>query len=236
MQNGNQKNASKPLFCLLVIGHADCFYYIFTNVVNTNAPDPAAWNAHYLMSMTTFSVMGSSITRHPHGSRTHPRLVDVHTRNASSRPHLFYRSNVGAKRHSYSFDHSNLLSRRLDQRRFFIPIGMVPVRIVGPAWLAPVSGDRDIDRDDEKVDTAAGISNVLYMGLAVCGGMWMPLEIMPKMMQNIGHWLPSYHYGSGAWEIARGQMPNWKNILFLLAYSIVIMLLSKYIRRKQEAV
>ncbi len=64
----------------------------------------------------------------------------------------------------------------------------------------------------------------------------MPLEIMPKMMQNIGHWLPSYHYGSGAWEIARGQMPNWKNILFLLAYSIVIMLLSKYIRRKQEAV
>lgn len=126
------------------------FYYIFTNVVNTNAPDPAAWNAHYLMSMTTFSVMGSSITRHPHGSRTHPRLVDVHTRNASSRPHLFYRSNVGAKRHSYSFDHSNLLSRRLDQRRFFIPIGMVPVRIVGPAWLAPVSGDRDIDRDDEK--------------------------------------------------------------------------------------
>lgn len=37
------------------------FYYIFTKVVDTHAPDPAAWKAHYLMSMTAFSVMGSSI-------------------------------------------------------------------------------------------------------------------------------------------------------------------------------
>jgi len=29
MQNGNQKNASKPIFCLLVIGHADCFLLYF---------------------------------------------------------------------------------------------------------------------------------------------------------------------------------------------------------------
>lgn len=37
------------------------FYYLFTNVVNTNVPDQRAWEAHYLMSMTVFSVMGSSI-------------------------------------------------------------------------------------------------------------------------------------------------------------------------------
>lgn len=37
------------------------FYYFFTNVVNTNVPDQRAWEAHYLMSMTVFSVMGSSI-------------------------------------------------------------------------------------------------------------------------------------------------------------------------------
>lgn len=40
------------------------FYYIFTNVVNTNVEDQAQWQAHYLMSMTTFSVMGSAIMTH----------------------------------------------------------------------------------------------------------------------------------------------------------------------------
>jgi ABC-2 type transport system permease protein len=40
------------------------FYYIFTNVVNTNVEDQAQWQAHYLMSMTTFRVMGSAIMTH----------------------------------------------------------------------------------------------------------------------------------------------------------------------------
>jgi ABC-2 type transport system permease protein len=88
----------------------------------------------------------------------------------------------------------------------------------------------------KKVETAAGISNVLYMVLAVTGGMWMPLEIMPEMMQTIGKSLPAFHFGSGAWEIVQGGMPNWKNFLILVTYLVLFMLLSKYIRSKQEAV
>lgn len=37
------------------------FYFIFTNIVNTGVPDQGEWQAYYLMSMTTFSVMGSAI-------------------------------------------------------------------------------------------------------------------------------------------------------------------------------
>ena len=37
------------------------FYYIFTNLVNSDVPNKAEWQAHYLMSMTVFSVMGSSM-------------------------------------------------------------------------------------------------------------------------------------------------------------------------------
>lgn len=88
----------------------------------------------------------------------------------------------------------------------------------------------------KKVETAAGISNVIYMVLAIAGGLWMPLEIMPKIMQSIGKWLPSYNFGNGAWEIIGGNMPDWRNILILIAYLALFMLLSKYIRRKQEAV
>ena len=37
------------------------FYIIFTKVVNTGAPDQGVWNAHFLMSVAAFSVMGSAI-------------------------------------------------------------------------------------------------------------------------------------------------------------------------------
>ncbi|MNC72934.1 hypothetical protein D3C75_1240580 [compost metagenome] len=64
----------------------------------------------------------------------------------------------------------------------------------------------------------------------------MPLEILPKVMQRIGHWLPSYNYGDGAWRIAGGDYPQWSSILILLGYLAAFMLLSVYIRKKQEAV
>ena len=64
----------------------------------------------------------------------------------------------------------------------------------------------------------------------------MPMEVLPKMIQNIGAWLPAYNYGNGAWEIIRGQTPELRNIVILAAYLILFMVISTYIRRKQEAV
>ncbi|MNW14855.1 hypothetical protein D3C71_2131990 [compost metagenome] len=74
------------------------------------------------------------------------------------------------------------------------------------------------------------------MVLALAGGMWMPLDILPNMVQRIGRWLPSYNYGNGAWEIVRGGHPQWSGVLILLSYLAVFMILSVYIRKKQEAV
>jgi ABC-2 type transport system permease protein len=87
----------------------------------------------------------------------------------------------------------------------------------------------------KRVDTASGVSNVIYMILAISGGMWMPMEIMPAIIQKIGVWLPSYNLGNGAWEIIRGNSPEWGNFLILLGYFFLFVLLSSYIRRKQEA-
>ena len=88
----------------------------------------------------------------------------------------------------------------------------------------------------KRVDTAGGVSNVLYMLLAITGGMWMPMEILPKTIQTIGASLPAYHYGNGAWQIVRGNAPELKNSIMLVGYLILFMVLSTYIRRKQEAV
>ena len=88
----------------------------------------------------------------------------------------------------------------------------------------------------KRVDTASGISNAIYLVMALLGGMWMPLEILPNIMQNIGKWLPSYNFGNGAWKLVQGNPPEWSNILILAGYFILFMLISIYTRRKQEAI
>ncbi|KKB74061.1 MULTISPECIES: ABC transporter permease [Bacillus] len=214
------------------------FYYIFTNVVNTNAPDPGAWKAHYLMSMTTFSVMGSSIMS------LGIRMVQERTQGWSTfirmtplSDHVYFIAQMAGQ----SVIHILSITVIFSFGAIINGVSLTPFEwFMSGLWILlgslPFLAIGTLIGMMKKVDTAAGVSNVLYMVLAVTGGMWMPLEVMPKMMQSFSHWLPSYHFGNGAWEIVRGKMPDWNNVLILFAYFIVLMLLSKYMRRKQEAV
>jgi ABC-2 type transport system permease protein len=214
------------------------FYYIFTNVVNTNAPNKAEWNAHYLMSMTAFSVMGSSIMT------LGIRMVQERSQGWSKFIRVTPLKDTvyfAAQMIGQSVIH--LLSITIIFIAGFLINGVSLTAfewMMSGLWILfgtlPFLALGTVIGMMKKVETAAGVSNVLYMVLAVAGGMWTPLELMPKVMQNIGKWLPSYNFGSGAWEIVRGGLPDWKNILILIAYLALFMLLSNYIRRKQEAV
>ncbi|MEG7334990.1 ABC transporter permease [Bacillus sp. 0102A] len=214
------------------------FYYLFTNVVNTDAPDQRAWDAHYLMSMTVFSVMGSSIMTL--GIRMVQERSQGWTAFIRITPlpdHIY----LSAQMIGQSVIHILSITVIFLCGAIINDIDLSPFEwIMSGLWVLfgalPFLALGTLIGLMRKVETAAGISNVFYMLLALGGGMWMPFEVMPEMMQNIGRWLPSYHFGNGAWELVRGGGPSWENILILIAYLMLFMLLSKYIRRKQEAV
>ncbi|MEK5394497.1 ABC transporter permease [Paenibacillus sp. FSL K6-2859] len=213
------------------------FYFIFTRVVNTGNDDPT-WRAHYLMSMATFSVMGSAIMtlgirlvqERTQGWTTFIRITPLPgsvyffgKMFGQTMMHLF--SVICIFIAGYLINGVSLSAGQWVLSGLWILIGSLPFLAIGTLVGAM-----------KRVDTASGVSNVIYMALAVAGGMWMPIEILPQLMQKIGHWLPSYNYGNGAWEIVRGSAPHWSNVLILLGYLVVFMLLSVYIRKKQEAV
>jgi len=52
-------------------------------------------------------------------------------------------------------------------------------------------------------NSAAGVVNLIYLPMAFCGGLWMPIEILPKALQHLAPWLPSYHFGQIALAILR---------------------------------
>ncbi|MBU8914777.1 ABC transporter permease [Bacillus sp. FJAT-29953] len=214
------------------------FYYVFTNLVNADVPNKAEWQAHYLMSMTVFSVMGSSMMT------LGIRMVQERSQGWST----FIRTTplsdtvyFAAQMVGQSVIHALSITIIFIAGALINVVSLTAFEwIMSGLWILlaslPFLAIGTLIGLMKKVETAAGISNVLYMVLAVSGGLWMPLDVMPKIMQTIGKWLPSYNFGSGAWEIVRGGMPDWKNILILIAYLVLFMLLSKYIRRKQEAV
>ncbi|WNS47027.1 ABC transporter permease [Paenibacillus sp. MMS20-IR301] len=214
------------------------FYFIFTKVVNTGTDDAPQWQAHYLMSMAAFSVMGSAIMtlgirlvqERTQGWNTYIRITPLPASVyflgkmfGQTVMHLFSVLCIFVA--GYLINGVSLSAAEWLLSGLWLILGSLPFLALGT-----------IIGSMKRVDTASGVSNVLYMGLAVAGGMWMPLEIMPKIMQSIGKWLPSYNYGSGAWAIVSGESPKWDSVLLLAGYLAVFMLLSVYIRKKQEAV
>lgn len=213
------------------------FYFIFTRVVNVGGDDASLWSAHYLMSMTTFSVMGSAIMtlgirlvqERTQGWTTFMRITPL--------PGPFY---FLSKMFGQTVMH--LISIVL----IFIAGYLNGVSLSPIIWIycglwvlagsLPFLAIGTLIGSMKRVDTASGVSNMIYLVLAVMGGMWMPIDIMPRFIQHISKWLPSYNFGNGAWQIIRGDAPDWSNVLILLVYLIAFMILSTYIRKKQEVV
>jgi ABC-2 type transport system permease protein len=52
-------------------------------------------------------------------------------------------------------------------------------------------------------NSAANIVNMIYLPMGFLGGLWMPIEILPKALQHLAPWLPSYHFGQIALAILR---------------------------------
>ncbi|WP_342542391.1 ABC transporter permease [Paenisporosarcina sp. FSL H8-0542] len=214
------------------------FYVIFTKIMNTDVPDRELWNAHFLMSITTFSVMGSAIMT------LGIRMVQEQSQGWTTFMKVTPLSGM-------VYFLSKMLGQTMIHVLSIVVLFVAGVLINGvslPAmdwimcglWILlgsiPFLGIGVLVGTMKKVETASGVSNMVYMLLAITGGMWMPMEVLPKTIQTLGSWLPAYNYGNGAWEIIRGNVPEVKNIAILAFYLVLFMCLSLYIRKKQQAV
>jgi ABC-2 type transport system permease protein len=50
-------------------------------------------------------------------------------------------------------------------------------------------------------NSATGVVNMICMPMGFLGGLWMPIEVLPKALQHFAPFLPSYHFGQIALAI-----------------------------------
>lgn len=213
------------------------FYYIFTNIAGGQT-DNKAWHAQYLISMTAFSMIGSAvntlglrmvqersfgwvrliqITPLPAGAYLASKMIAQTVVNAFTIVCIFLAG--------FLINHVQLQPMQWIGSGLWILVGSLPFMALGTLIGSMKS-----------MDTAAGIGNMLYMILSILGGLWMPLEVMPKLLRQIGEWLPTYRFGHGAWNIVAGKSPDFTSVAVLAGYLLLFVVLSVYIRKRQEAV
>ncbi len=213
------------------------FYFVFTKIYASDAGDANLYKAHFLMSMAAFSVMGTAIMNlgiRLVEERSHGWSLLLRVTPLSPLTYFFAKMVsqmiiqffsialifiVGGLFNSISLSIGEWISAGL-----WILLGSIPFLAIG-LLIGTM----------KKVDTASGVSNLIYLTLAITGGMWMPIDAMPSLIQEAAVWMPGYNYGSGAWQIIRGEAPEWKGIAILIGYTFLFMLLSNYIRKSQQA-
>lgn len=214
------------------------FYFIFTAVVgNDLRVDGIEWKAYYLISATAFGIIGTN-------------LMTLGVRFAQERSQGWVRllQIAPASRSGYLL--AKIISQSLINLSMIVlmfvvgglskGIALTPLQWISCGlwvWagalpfmvLGLLAG---LMRSAEIVQV---LTTLLYMGLSILGGLWMPLSIMPESIRRIAGYLPSYHFGHGAWNVLASRGLDWASVENLAAYTLLFMLLSVYILKRQEA-
>lgn len=85
-----------------------------------------------------------------------------------------------------------------------------------------------------KPSSAVPVANLIYLPLSFAGGLWMPPEALPKVIQGISKYLPTRHYGECVWASLLGKNVETEYLYGLIAYAIVFLFTSIYLYKTRE--
>ncbi len=77
-------------------------------------------------------------------------------------------------------------------------------------------------------ESVQGATVLLLMALALLGGLWTPLPILPHTVQMIGHALPTYQLGELGWRTLAGRSPDPRGVAILAAYTLAFAALAAW--------
>lgn len=94
-------------------------------------------------------------------------------------------------------------------------LGLIPLAILGIViglWV--------------KAEAVGGVTTLLMLLLAMLGGLWLPVDLMPRFAQLLAQLMPSYWLAElGRWPMFPDQAFPWSGVLVMLAWSVVLTLL-----------
>lgn len=236
-QSGNSKTGSQPVLPAVSVLMPIAFYSIFAFLNGADAEiGGTTWGAYSLMSMTAFSLIGTAAGQfgirlsyeRKDGLIKLMKLTPLSTSAwiaAKITAHLLVHTLIIAVMFGYSaivFD-TELPGWRWLASGSWLIVGSIPFLALG-ILLGTI----------RNTDAATAVSNLVYMGLSILGGLWMPLSTFPNWMQKLGALLPSHAYASTSWSIVANGSAAWMDVLVLLGYGAVFLMTAVFVQSRRE--
>jgi ABC-2 type transport system permease protein len=77
-----------------------------------------------------------------------------------------------------------------------------------------------------KPNSAPAVVNLIYLPMSFCSGLWIPIFILPKVLQSVARFLPPYHVAQLALNaIHMGPYPNpvWQHVEALIGARLLFL-------------
>jgi ABC-2 type transport system permease protein len=185
-------------FSFSIVGFPVVFYLFFGIIMNRGEHIGAISVAKYVLaSYAVFGIVGAALFGIGVGLAADLAAGWLDLKRASPMPPLIY---VLAKCCSAVFfgmlivsllalmgitlGHVSLSPIEFARMIALTAVGVIPFVCMGLALalLVPFS-------------SAPGITNMIYLPMSFCGGLWVPLMFLPHFMQKIAVLMPTYHLG-----------------------------------------
>ena len=83
-------------------------------------------------------------------------------------------------------------------------------------------------------ETAQAASTGANILLSLLGGLWMPIDGLPRVLQALGSTLPSHHLAQLSRGVLRGPTPSLASLAALIVWTCVTALVATHLYRRAE--
>ncbi len=213
-----------------------CFYLLFTSILDLPKDAEQLFYKEYMYSMTAFSLSSFCLIQFP---------IDLINEKTTG----WYKNLMRTPLHAYQY-YSVKIFKMMFQFILSITLIFVVAYIVNGVtmtlfewifsgfilWLGASSflTVGILLAQINEIQKASSIGNILYLGLAVLGGLWFPVSQFPSWMRKIAYVTPTYHLKQVAYEFGNGVGLNYLSFLVLIIYSILFLAMGLIIQNRKD--
>jgi len=226
-------------FALSVIGFPVVFYLFFGLIMNRGEHIGSLSVAKYMLaSYAVFGMVGASLFGVGVGLANELSAGWLELKRASPMPPLAYLLAKCASAMAFgviivslltvmsiAFGHVSLTLPEYGRMMALTMFGVIPFACMGMALSLFIPAN-----------AAPGIVNMIYLPMSFCGGLWVPIMFLPKLLQHFATLLPTYHLGQLAlgvfgYESSGSTSSHW---LGLLCFTFLMLAVGAVAFRKHE--
>jgi len=208
-------------FSLSVIGFPVVFYIFFGLVLNRGEAIHGQSAAKYMLATyAVFGIVGAALFGVGIGLAAELAAGWLELKRASPMPPLAYLLAKCITAMAFgvvivsiltllgiTMGHVSITLVQFARMIALVIAGVVPFAAMGMvlALLAPFN-------------SAPGIANMIYLPMSFCGGLWVPIMFLPKVLQHFAVILPTYHaaqlmLGVFGYAFAGSTLSHWMGLL-----------------------